>query len=696
MPRFDTYQTQTDIGIAAASGRRATASDFGGDVGLTDLGQGLDTTGRVIQRNQEELKRQQEQKRNQDSALWVSKSMADLRAQSTTAYLEAQKTAPADGSGFTEAQLQGFDKSIEQMVATAPTPEAAQEFQIRAQDARTSLLQDSAVYEASLHGQAAKDGYNHTVSTLAATVRASPSQLDGALKDLAVGADALTIPESAKAALKQQGTETITTAAVYAMIDANPTQTRDSLVNGKFAGLLPADKVEGLIGNAETEIRRREAENRQRQAEAEAAARQMSRYKIEDEMAAVGDGKTTGLVNDADYKLVYGDQWQLAKASVDKTRETAIAAQGLALTPPSQWQSTIDSAAPAAAGADYKGEASRHTALVDAATNLQSELAKDPASYVLNHSPAVKDAFDAAAKDPSQLKAAVDITLQTQERMEVPEEKRLPLPTSVAKDIVDRLAGTQPENAVKEIQSYSQAFGANWPKVVAQLSSNGLPSTLKVLTVLDAPGDAPAANALVQATRMKDAELKSLVPADSAKSIDQELDTLLAPMASTLPPENYADIRDAASRMALYGASTGVDPVTAANNAASAFTSKYTFNNSYRVPRQWDGGAVDRGLQMMVRSLQPIDLRAMESADPALSAEYRQQQQLYLLVGQPTFRTNETETGVYLLYPNGVPAQRADGSLIQFKFDDAAALKVEPTRPTSGPGLRLPLLPGAQ
>lgn len=672
MPKFDTYQIQTGIAPAAASGRRATAEDFGG-------GLGLDTVARELGQAGDMLQRKQEQKRQQDSALWVSKSMADLRAQSTSAYLEAQKTAPADGAGFAESQLQGFDKILEQMAQTAPTPEAAQEFQIRAQDARTSLLQDSAVYEAALHGQAAKDGYVHTVSTLAATVRSSPNQLDGALKDLAAGADALTIPEAAKAQLKQQGTETIATAAVNGLIDANPTQTRNDLVSGKFSGLIPQDKVEGLIGNAETEIRRREAEQRQRQAEAEAQARQMSRYKIEDEMAAVADGKTTGLVNDADYKLVYGDQWQLAKASVDKTRDTAIAAQGLALTPPSQWASAIDAAAPTAAGADYKGEASRHAAILDAATKLQTELAKDPAAYVYNHSPAVKSAFEAAQTDPSQLKAAVDISLQTQERMEVPEEKRLPLPTGVAKDIVDRLAGTAPENAVKEIQSYSQAFGSNWPKVVAQLSASGLPSTLKVLTVLDAPGDAPAANALVQALRMKDSELKSLVPADSAKTIDGQLDQELAPMAATLPPDAYADIRDAASRMALYSASTGTDPTTAADAAVSAFTSKYTFNGSYRVPRQWDGGAVDRGLQMMVRSLQPSDLRAMESADPALTADYRQQQQLHLLVTQPTFRTNETETGVYLMYPNGVPVQRADGSLIQFKFDDAVALKAPST-----------------
>lgn len=333
--RIPTYEAQVSPVDSTGQGALGASAFLANTIGpaLSDIAQRLAENQRIA-------------KEQQDNA-WLSKSVAELRSKTTVGYLAAQQNAAVDGKGFTDANLKTFTDLEQSYLATAPSPEAAAAFQVHAATVHDGLLQDSVTYEAGLRGTAVKNAQLDALALNAATVRKDPNQFQPTLTEALVGIDKLAIPANLRAQLVDAAKATLAASALNAGIDGNPVATKQSLLDGKWAPYIGPADAEQFINQADTEIRRRQAEADRMAREAEAKFAGQSQFLISNEMAAAERGDTTGLVSDANWKAAIGDNWQLAKSNTESTRNGAIVATSMALSPPSTWQAQIDKAAPA-------------------------------------------------------------------------------------------------------------------------------------------------------------------------------------------------------------------------------------------------------------------------------------------------------------------------------------------------------------
>ncbi len=617
--------------------------------GLQDVGQSLDRLGATLERRhlQEEQLLEAQQKRQGD--LWLTRSLAELRSGTATGFLEAQNKAPADGAGFMQSRLEDYETRYRDTLDAAPTPEAAEEFQIRALGVRDDLVANATAFEAKLHGEAVRSTFTASLGQYAATVRADPMQFGGSLEEASAAIERLDLPADQRAALMSDTRETLGLSYFNGLIDADPGAARSALLAGGADALtLSPETRERMLGAADVEIRRRDAEARAAAAETRQLFAFQARNRIEDEMAAAQDGGTTGLVTDADWQIAYGAQgWQGAKANVEATRNVAVAATELALTPPSRWGTAIDEAAPSPAGAGYKEEGDRRQAMTGAAQKLLTELEADPAAYVFRHSPELQTAFRDAGSDPAKLPAAMRLSLSLQETMEVPPERRQPLPKDQAVAIVDRwkAAGTI-DQKLSELAPLTIGLGDDQVAgaVLRQLEAQGLPAgTDRALERLR-DGDIAGARSIIGAVTTDPKDLPQL-STETAQTVTAAIDDVFdrnSPAgvdarvyALTGQPSVGASLvrdRDLIGRITRTYVAAGTSPADAAERAeadvygAGAGVLREEGLAELRLPPGADGERLVSGLETLRSRLDLAALapaRASFATGPEGDAEYR-------------------------------------------------------------------------
>ncbi len=663
MPRIPSYLAE--VSVAAAPQSNLPDAAFG----LQTVGKGLETLGASkLAYDQEQQKLLDEQQQRQGD-LWLAKSVAELRSRSTQGLIDGQKTAPADGAGFTAAQLADYKKRYQEMAAGAPTTDAAQEFEIRALAIHDDVLTSATGFEAALHGQAVKTTFATTANQYAAVVRADPNQFAGSLADNLAAIDKLDLPADQRAELKASTGETLGLAYFNARIDANPSAARAELMATDGPALtLDPGKREQMLGAADVEIRRREAEARARAAEQRAIDGIYAKNRIEDEQAAAADGGTTGLVTDADWKLVYGDQgWQQAKANLAQTRGVAVAATDLALLPQSQWQAAIDAAAPAPQGEGYAGEAARRDFMSQAAQQLAKELVADPALYAVRHSPELAAAFRDAGNDPAKTQAAVALSLSWQAHREVPAAARRALTAPRATAMAQQIATADPPNMIGAIDGLAKSYGAEWPRVAGELVAAGLPAPAAALVTFDE--DPIFRHELAAAIGIGEPTLKNALPKESITAIEDRLAEDLAPVLATMPAASAAPYVSALRLTALSFAQR-MTPEAAADRAAAPMTGRYQVNGDYRVPQSYDAALVETGLDRYLEQLTAID---PGGGDPNLPAADRIASDLEAIRADHHWMTNSDESGVVLLDQNWMPVTR-NGKPLELNFTLAEQL----------------------
>lgn len=668
MPRIPTYEAQQ--GVLADTGVTPPGPDA---FPLIQLGSDASAIAQRLAENQRIAKEQS------DNA-WVTKSTAQLRSDTLKGYLDGQQKAAADGSGFVDSQVKGFTDSEQTYLSGAPSPEAAAAFQVHASEIHDNLLQDSMTYEASLRGTAVKNAQIDALSLNSATVRKDPNQFQPVLAEALTGISKLAIPANLKVQLAENTKATLAISAINAGIDANPGATKQSILDGKWAPFISPADSESLLNNADTEIKRRQAEADRIARENEAQAAGVARFKIGNEQAAAERGESTGLVSDTDWKLAYGNTWQLAKSETAKTQNAAIAANGMALQPVADWQGIVDKAAPPPTAGNYKADEGLREGMQSAAVKLQNELATDgAANYVDNHSPDFHKALFGAA-NPDQMTQAVNLGLALQTHMGIPADQQKILPDAYAKSVVDQFARA-PDQAARFIESQAQLFGTNWPRVAGELIKAGLPPEAQAFVTADGPGQVMFRIKLAEGLKTGKKTLVDSLPGTTAKDVTDGIAEALQPLTATLPAAASANIVQSATLAGLAMARNG-DATGAVKMASDAFLQNYTIIGSgsaaYRVPVNYSGPAVDSGLHALVANLKPADVDALGSiTDPSLTDDFRRQQLLNAVRGDPHFQTNADESGVTLLDPNLQPVTK-NGKPIVFRFDDA--LKVAPVR----------------
>jgi hypothetical protein len=313
----------------------------------------------------------------------------------------------------------------------------------------------------------------------------------------------------------------------------------------------------------------------------------------------------------------------------------------------------------------------------------------DPAAYVAA-APAVAAAqqgIDPQNPGPGT-QAAIAASLTEQERLGVKPEDRRVLTKPQAAAIVHQIVTTDPgkTDMGAALDQAAQNYGGYWPLVFGDLVRGGLPAEAQNLAAMDRPEQA-AARADYQrmlgllADKGGSAKLKDSAPHDAASLIDQGLDERLSQFRATVrDPKLYDAVKEGVRHLAYYYAFNGAAGDAALANAYDGIVArKYDFDGSVRAPKG-TLGAVERAGAAALGEVKASDLPDI-GGNPELTPAQRQA--VYLsAVQRGQWRVNEDDSGLVRTakFRDGseLPARRADGSRIEFKFKDADRLGAVP------------------
>lgn len=249
MPKLPTFTA--DVGNAGTiGGRRATAADFGGEVG-----QALQTAGQVTQKGAQQINQMLEE----EDVRKVQLQAAKLRADQTAALWEATQS----GGDF-EALGQDFDNKLQDLGTLPTTGRGRGAAALIQEQARREFDLSIARAKVTRSAEQAAVQYTDYMTTAAATVAADPSQSEIVKDGFAVFVQTFSgLSPEAKDRMLREGFSDLDSASVSRMTDIDPDFTLQELQRNPdaWSGLDPKERV-AAIGLAQQEIQNRETRGR--------------------------------------------------------------------------------------------------------------------------------------------------------------------------------------------------------------------------------------------------------------------------------------------------------------------------------------------------------------------------------------------------------------------------------------------------
>jgi hypothetical protein len=238
----------------------------------------------------------------------------------------------------------------------------------------------------------------------------------------------------------------------------------------------------------------------------------------------------------------------------------------------------------------------RHDELFKAANALHKQLTDDPTGYMLRNSPPVREAweqFTQATAPEDQAKAAQDYATKTtaeQQRFGVAPEDVKVVPDSYAENFKSRVEGmalagngNQVQAAIKGEQ---EKWGSAWPQVYRQVTDGDA-----MLRVVGAGVKSSAGQLLTNNAKVKFGDIVKDEQSAKAKDITENVDTAMAPFASSLIGNAggirlYNDVRGQVEKLsAIYAFQNGMSAPDAAKQAAAdVLDFKYDYRDGFRIP----------------------------------------------------------------------------------------------------------------
>ena len=383
-------------------------------------------------------------------------------------------------------------------------------------------------------------------------------------------------------------------------------------------------------------------------------------------------------------KFLGPEKGQIAYREYVGQQEYAGMVSKLTTATPEQFQEMLakeKSVDPQSAG--FAGAQERMGKLTTAWANVVKMRTDDPAAYSMKYSQPVKDAFAAltGAQTPDQVKAAASnfatATLAEQQRLGV--LKPQILTDSYKNQIVAQFAqqGDGGQNAAQILQTLADTWGNRWPEVYKQLAPD-LPPVAKVIGTLG-PEISPATKSLMASTaKMKMDDLKSGVPSDVSKDLEDKLNGQFADFKRSTAFQvggvsTFDAVYDSAKRLAYVYAAQGAKPSDAATKAYTEIIGKsYEFSGSARIPKGYDVGAVERGAQNAIDLLDTYDI-ALPPAPAGMTEKDAKSQYIDGLKfnGQSVWLTSGDEKGLVLYDTiSGTPVKLKDGRDLRISWDN--------------------------
>lgn len=332
-------------------------------------------------------------------------------------------------------------------------------------------------------------------------------------------------------------------------------------------------------------------------------------------------------------------------------------------------------------GAGFDQQQRMQDTLLKANQLMEKAIASDPASYAVQNSQQVRDAATAmnavlgsATASADDRRAAVEryaqAALAEQQRLGItairsdekgadgtPKSLGPRLLTNAQANAIAAQFGNQQQGggtAATIIQGLEQQWGRYWPQVYQQLATdNKLPAAALVIPNMANDG---SRDRLAMASQLKDDELRKLVASSDPKDIEAKLQSQFAKAAPSFLAQGgngnhtVALVQDQAYKLALMYRAQGKSVSDAVSQAYTETMGwKYTFGDTYRVPKEQNPEAVQSGMSEVMKVIDKWPLQVFGDAGLPLTDEQRRQQTLDVLRTHSMFVTNGDESGVRLM-----------------------------------------------
>jgi hypothetical protein len=234
-----------------------------------------------------------------------------------------------------------------------------------------------------------------------------------------------------------------------------------------------------------------------------------------------------------------------------------------------------------------------------AVAGILNERDKDPAGYLMQHSPTVQRAWGAFQGDPEKARDYLSAVRAEKGRLGIAGTQVLP--DSFVQGIADEL-NTAPtaEKLATRVEDEVERWGDAWPEVQGQLANKVSDLTL----VMGSGIPRSASVALASTMKLKDSELKAMLPASTKWSdVEALVDTTFGDFQRSLPPEaarTWNAVRDSAIRLSVKYMNDG-------NSRGDAVERAYRdlVESQYRLTEL-------RGVQLRIPAMADADAEAVE------------------------------------------------------------------------------------
>lgn len=343
-------------------------------------------------------------------------------------------------------------------------------------------------------------------------------------------------------------------------------------------------------------------------------------------------------------------------------------------------------------GEGYAGDDKRFESLAQAVGETRKQFLADPAQYAVKNSPQVNTAYKALTDAMAQPATSVGgqdalkfLTNQYATAVKA-EQQRITggapgfTPQLLPDAYVDYVAqqfsaqGQGGQNAANFVMQLADQWGPHWNEAYGQMAKK-LPASAVVIGA--GMAQAPAA-LLAEAGKLKREDLLEGLPPTTGNDVRKELTAEFADFGKTLANQvgganTHGLFYGETEKLALMYVRQGDAPAKAAQRAyADTIGSKYSFQGTYRIPVQQEVGAVTRGADLAMESLDPLTL-SVPASTSGLTPEQARDSYASAVRRAGYWVTAPDESGV-VLFANGAAVMQKNGVPVQRSWEDLTKL----------------------
>jgi hypothetical protein len=605
MPRIPIYEQQTRVSGAGLGPSAESAS--AGARGLVALGGALEQ----VSRNQDRLQAFERQKAEERAAVWAQERLMGVRSKWLEELQRRQREAPENPEGFTPSVLADFDRERDELIEQAPTEGARNWLSERLGAVRLGLQEDALRFEASRAVDYKVSGLMRATDAARTAAEFRPGDFAELAAEQRAAIEASGLPADMQAKLTQESVTSIASAAVQGMIRRDPYATLRALNDENTRELavraLTFDQRQALRNSAEAEIRQREAEDRARKTE----LRQMLSDQLADIAAAAQSGiVVTDVPSLASLQDAFGagegmqryeSAQRLAQLSGEMAEMHQMTPEEIASLVERYRPKTVEGAAEAA---HLYGWVAR------AASQIMDAREKDPAGYLVQHSPVVRATWQTLQEQstPEAVEDYLRAVRAERDRLGIANDDLLP--QAFAQSLVDQIQSGPAEGIADRIEQEAVRWGAAWPEVYGQVADD----LSDIALVIGSGIRKHAATALAATMFLKDSDLKALLPPSTTwNDVQLRVDDEFADFTRSLPPEaarTVNAVKDAAVRLAVKYRSEGHSLSNAVERAyRDLIGSQYEMREfrgvMLRIPATLDADLIESGARSLIEQFTP-------------------------------------------------------------------------------------------